>query len=312
MEPLVILHHIPKTGGVAMSQVARANYRPDEFLSLEREVAGIQAARRNPEDALRKTLDFYGSLPLERRARLRCLAGYTAPLVIPSVTDRPVHAFCMLRDPVEYVISYYLFQTWRAERAGDRTPLIEALGARRWGLKDVYRELGGGGNPSSHLELVFSPLFNGQARHLLLGQLGWSEIPFRADREGIDEYRDRAFALLEKTYVVGAQDRFSESIRLFADSFGWRRVFVPRANAGRLRGGRREADIDEETRALIRSHNRVDADLHAYYSQQLDGRPRVGRLEDVQGRAWRGARRARARLGRVRQRTARRIRAVRT
>ena len=310
MEPLVILDHIPKTGGVAMSQVARANYRPDEFLSLEREAADIDAVRRDPEGALQRARDFYGSLPPERRARLRCVAGYTAPLVIPTVTDRPARAFCVLRDPVDYVVSYYLFQIWRREHHGDRTPLTEAMLERRWDLGDIYRELGGAEEPTSFVHKLFSPLFNGQTRHLLSAEP--TAIPMRSDAESLRGPRDRAFGLLEQTYVVGAQDRFSESIRLFADSFGWRRVFVPRANAGRLRGGRREADIDEETRALIRSHNRVDADLHAYYSQQLDGRPRVGRLEDVQGRAWRGARRARARLGRVRQRTARRIRAVRT
>ncbi|MBA2256225.1 MAG: sulfotransferase family 2 domain-containing protein [Thermoleophilaceae bacterium] len=311
MDPLVILHHIPKTGGVAMSQVARANYRPDEFLSLEREVADIQAATADIGDYLRKTREFYGSLPPERKARLRCVAGYGASVVIPSVTDRPVRAFCMLRDPVEYVVSFYLFQVWRRETLGARSPYIEAMRERDWQLKDVYRELGGADQPSSYLHKLFGLLFNGQTRHLLFGELDSSLIPFRAD-EGLDEYRDRAFALLEETYVVGAQDRFSESIRLFADSFGWRRVFVPRANAGRLRGGRREADIDEETRALIRSYNGIDAELHAHYSQRLEGQPGVGRLTDLRGRVWRGARRGRSRLGRARRGAVGRIRPIRT
>jgi len=136
VDPLVVLDHIPKSAGVAMRQVARANYGPGEFVTLEREVAGISAQRRDPEGGVRRMREFheyYGALPPERRARIRCVAGYGAPLVIPSVTDRPVRAFCMLRDPVEYVLSYYLFQRWRAEQAGDRTPLIEALRERRWG-----------------------------------------------------------------------------------------------------------------------------------------------------------------------------------
>lgn len=322
MEPLLVLNHIPKTGGTALRQVARANYRPDEFAVVGRAAVEMQGARGNPSEAERRARDFYVSLPPERRARLRCVASHAASLMIPGVTDRPVRAFSMLRDPVDYVISSYLFLMARAERleAGAQVPLAglitDALRERRWGLKEIYRELGGTPEPDSHLHALFGQLFNGQARHLLLGQQEWTDIPFTTEANSLERHRDRAFRLLEGTYVVGALDRFSESIRLFADSFGWRLVFVPRANVGSLRGGQQEAEIDEETRDLIRSHNRIDAELHAHYSRRLDGRPRVGRLTDLEGKVRRRGHRYASKLRRGTRRgagnLARRTRRLRT
>lgn len=85
-----------------------------------------------------------------------------------------------------------------------------------------------------------------------------------------------ASTLLEKTYVVGVQNRFSPSLRVFADAFNWRRLFVTRVNVGALRGGPHEAMIDDETCSLIRSYNRLDRELHAHSSRRLEGKPSGG------------------------------------
>jgi hypothetical protein len=209
-----------------------------------------------------------------------------APFLIEAVSDRPVRAFTMLRDPVELVVSNYLFAVWQAESLGRDapwTPIVEAMREREWTLRDVYLELGDRQEPLSRLHAMFLPFFNIQSRHLLLGKVSPVEMPFCTDGRSVGDYRERAFGVLADTYVAGTQDRFSQSVRLFADSFNWRRAFVPRANVGPLRS--RAAEVDAETRRLIRSYNSIDAELHGHYSQRLAGMPSTGRLRQVHGRS---------------------------
>jgi len=166
-------------------------------------------------------------------------------------------------------------------------------------LKDVYRELGESRSPCSERLSPndFSPaFFNWQTRHILLGTGNPGDIPFAADTDALRECRDMAFETLTKSYVVGTQDRFSQSVNLFAASFGWRSVFVPRANVGALRGRENEFGIDEETRSEIRRYNAVDAALHAHYSRRLADLPPTGKLTDLQGRTRRRVARARMSL----------------
>jgi len=306
VEPLVVQTHIPQTGGTALRQLVNANYEHDEVVHTERLGVGPAAVLGSVDPAsalVRAWREYYGSLPAAERSRLRCVCGHQAPFVIDAVTDRPVRAFTMLRDPVDRVISSYFFMLQHADRLPPSNPAVRVLAAMRqrgWGLGDVYRELGGAGDYRSKLRELDEParaqllaFFNGQIRHLLLPAVTPDDVPPDADGEVLRDCRDKAFAMLSKRYVVGTQDRFSQSVRLFADSFGWRRVFEPRVNVGRLRG-RREAEIDQETLSLIRRYNRADAELHAHYSERLRALPPVGRLTDLRARGRRSASRMRA------------------
>jgi len=212
----------------------------------------------------------------------------------------------MLREPVELVISTFLFHVWRAEHLQRMDPpasIIQGIRKRGWGLKDIYREFGGARERVEERHVLgeedfVSPFFNWQTRHILLETINSAEIPFEAGGEGLRKYRDMVFETLSERYVVGTQDRYSQSVRLFADTFGWRRVFVPRANVGGLRGREEELGIDDETRELIRQYNQVDVELHAHYSERLRDAPLVGRMTDVHGRGRRSLARAGARARR--------------
>lgn len=299
MEPLVLLHHIPKTGGTALRQLTTANYGPKELINLDKAAAVEMRPDLDLDRVAQQCRDYYRSLTPARRAELGCVAGYTAPFLLSSVTDRPARAFCMLRDPVDLVVSHYLFMVWRADHVeGTEQHVLQEMRERGWELKDVYRELGGGAPSSSDLHRLFMPLFNGQTRHILLSRFEHREMPYGAEGEGLEEHRVSAFATLSDHYVVGTQDRFSQSVRLFADSFGWRTVYVPRANTGPLRSRDGGSEIDDETRSLIRSYNAIDAELHAHYSQRLSTMPATDRLTSLQGHARRRARRAASRLRR--------------
>lgn len=297
VEPVLIHTHIPKTGGVALYQLISANHQPDEVIQTETLEAVAPADLAVTENVQSRGAlawrEYYSSLPRREKLGVRCFSGHQAPFLIDAIRDRPVHALCMLRDPVDRVVSLYLFMIWFVDHMPlpPTAPAVQILAAMRnrgWGLGDLYRELGGSGDHRAKLEeldeltLWALPLqfFNGQTRYILLTDTDSGEIPLDTDSTALRAYRDRASATLSETYVVGTQDRFSQSLRLFAESFGWQTLFEPRTNEGRLRGESREAEITPETLSLIRSYNQVDAQLHADYSDRLAELPAIGRLRD--------------------------------
>lgn len=230
--------------------------------------------------------------------KIRCVGSHTAQCLIPAVDDRPVYPFTVLRDPVARVVSAYRYvlamrelsrRRGVSERLGGRQLVAGTVIEHGWTLADIYRELGSGqGTPP--VREAFSLFFNGQCKEILYPYLDPSELLVTTDASELEEYRRRAVDVLS-TYVVGTQDRLSQSIRLFGDSFGWRRVFVPRVNVGSGDGG--HGEVDDETRSLIRSYNHVDAGLHAHYSDALAGRPETGRLRNIHGNAYARVRRSR-------------------
>lgn len=306
MEPLLIQHHIPKTAGTSVRQVARANYKPSEVVGIDwwtkpfNRLVDVEAGRVRradgtvdwerltvgPATMVEGAREYYRSLP--HRERIRCFMGHLAGFLLPVVDDRPVRAVCMLRDPVDRVISLVRFAEWstaqRGEGMGDTSIVIQAMRSRGWTLKDVYRELGGSGALPTELSLPFGRLFNGQARHLLASSPDANEIPFRAGGEDLDAYGRETLELLQDRYVVGTQDRFSQSLRLFADSFGWSHVFLPRARPGP--GPGQVEEIDEETKALIRAHNTLDSELHTHFSERLRGSHSVSAFSRYRGSAY--------------------------
>lgn len=301
MRPLLVQHHIPKTAGTSLRQVTRANFGSDEVASIE-QLFGLDRIRADWkwDNAIRAYRYEYESLAPDRKARIRCFVGHTAPLLLQAVEDRPVRAFTMLRDPVERVASLWSHAQWLVDRGAQTAwrPLVEAMRERGLDLKAAYRELGDAPDAPELANGVFQVLFNEQSRQILLGVLDPREIPFSSDATALEPYRARALDFLSESYVVGAQERFSQSVRLFADSFGWRRAFVPRMN---VRGA--GPPVDEETRSLIRAYNKLDLELHAHYLERLAPLPGVSRRAHVRGSAYLRARpyirRARGALHRI-------------
>jgi hypothetical protein len=287
LQPLLLQHHIPKTAGTSLRQVTRANFGPDEVAGIE-QLFGLDRIRADWkwDNAIRAYRYEYESLAPERKARIRCFVGHTAPLLLQAVDDRPVRAFTLLRDPVARVVSLWRHAQWLVDRGTETAwrPLVEAMREHGFDLKRAYRELGDAPDAPRLANGAFQALFNEQSRQVLLGVLDPREIPFASDAQALERYRARALGFLADNYVVGAQERFSQSVRLFADSFGWRRIFIPRMN---VRGG--GAPVDEETRSLIRAYNRLDLDLHSHYLERIAPLPAVSRRAHMRGSAYRRA-----------------------
>ncbi len=283
MEPLLLHHHLAKNAGTSLRQVLQANFHGGELFENYSLSVWTEPGKWWRE--------WYESLPPAQRARLRCVGAHSAQLLLPVVADRPVQAFCVLRDPVERVTSLYDFSLRQMRRLRESGQEARALGKQArtgrlaaailnhgWNLKDIYRELGGGDASPELIE--FQIFFNGQTREILAPFVNFTELPLSAGLDGLEPYRRRAFQTLRDSYVVGTQDRLSQSVHMFADRFGWRKAFVPRVN---VRSPGPEPELDAETRELIRAHNSIDAELHAHYSEQLAGLPPVSRLSQ---RRW--------------------------
>lgn len=280
MERLLVHHHLAKNAGSSLGRVIRANYRPPELYENYQLTPWI--------DGREWWRDWYESLEQERRAALRCVGSHTAQLLLPIVRDRQVTAFTVLRDPVERVHSLYNHALWQQRRrraAGEplhRELLANAVLERDWSLKDIFLELGD--SEPADVPLVFRIFFNGQTRELL-ANAGLARAMPLTTGAGLDRPRSHVLEILSERYVVGTQDRFSQSVRLFAESFGWRQTFLPRANvATRGRGG---VEIDAETRALARAYNPLDAEVHERYSRRLSSLRPISAVSQARGRARR-------------------------
>lgn len=283
-------HHLPKTAGTSLRRVMEANFGPGELVNL---------TGRQEGDPAEWWPAYWASLPLERRAAIRCVTAHTAQFLVPTVTERPVRAFCLLRDPVQRVISTYFYIAWMDEH-GQRSPMLAAMRERGWTLGDSYRELADDRELAGELAGLFWPLFNSQSREILAPVAGFTALSLNPEQAELERHHQQVADVLSRTYVVGVAERFSQSVRLFADSFGWRKAFVPRENV-RPYGSRRD-QIDEQTRSLIKAHNALDEALHAGHLARLDSLPPTSRVDDLR---WRSQQRARRELRRAR-RTARR------
>lgn len=270
--PLLIYHHLPKTGGTSLLSVVKENYGPGEVAELYRDVAKLHseaAAEGGIPDDTEWYRDWYGSLPEAERDRIRCVASHTAQHLMPSL-GRPFRAFCLMRDPVERVWSQYHFLRRLSAKEGKRgrgAVTGQEIEQRGWELADIYRELGGGGPRTSKLHEQFKGFFNGQTRSILAPWRDQSKLEYWAGvPEQGDALRVRALEILELHYVVGVQEQFERSLERFAAELGWQRLSVPRLNSEATATRGRP---DAETRSLILAHNQIDAQLHARFAEQV-------------------------------------------
>lgn len=258
MERLAIFDHIPKTAGASLRMVVKANYSPTELLET-------YGAAFEPEWHRVWWLSFSE----RERERTRCIAGHTAAHLIPLL-DRPFKAFCILRDPVERVVSLYHYLLQRNEDMTRRTPGRgeptpgEIIHRNEWSLADVFERLSGKGT-----ETGLWAFFNGQVRHIAGPYRSTAplELSPGVSPQG-EEYRDLAVETLSRHYVVGVQDRVEASVERFAEVFGWDQVFTAVENVTESRP--MVDELDEALRVLILEHNRLDADLYAHFADAFD------------------------------------------
>jgi len=257
LEPVLIFHHIAKTAGSSLRRVLKANYKRRELL----ECYGPNRASVDWYDT------YYHSLPYRRKAAIKCIAAHSAHYLMP-VIDRPFRVFSMLRDPVDRAISLYYFTKGLAHQGETKGGIgarigreIERLG---WGLEDIYLNVGVKDWGLAEERQVFAPFFNGQSRVILAPHRTLADLPFYTETtEAVISFESTLDELLERHYVVGVTEHYEESMALFAETFGWRHVFVERKNTTRQRP--RGKEIPADLAMLIRSFNQMDQHIHQRY-----------------------------------------------
>ncbi len=265
--PVVIYHHIAKTGGTSLRKVVQANYKGNALLELYGPNRGSVAWYEQ----------YYRSLPPERKAAIRCIAAHSAHYIIP-VLDRPFRVFTLLRDPVDRVISLYYFARTLAKKGrGKGAAIGQLLASWGWDLGDIYRHAEQGHiTPQSHP--LLAPFFNGQTRAILGPHFDVTTIPFLPGQPaGLQVALEKARDILDAHYELGITEAYADSLRHFARVFGWQQVFVEHINRTRKRPPTHA--LDPQVIALIRAYNQLDAALHAHARDYL--KQHQGSLEDA-------------------------------
>ncbi len=256
--PVVIYHHIAKTGGTSLRKVVQANYKGKALLEL-------YGPYRNSVVWYER---YYHSLSPARKAAIQCIAAHSAHYIIP-VLDRPFRVFTLLRDPVDRVISLYYFSQRLAQKGrGKGADIGRFLAARGWSLEDIYLHAERGDIHGAQDPLL-APFFNGQTRAILGPHTDTSAIPFLPGvAPPLETPLRHALDILDRYYELGITEAYAESVHHFARVFGWQRVFVTHVNRTRKRPPAHA--FPSEILHLIRAYNQLDTTLHAYARRYLN------------------------------------------
>jgi len=255
MDKLLIFHHIPKTAGTSLRNIIENNYLPHEIVTT-------YGANRKSVDWYKK---FYNSLTIEEKASIRCIAAHTVHFIIPVLIEQqhPFQVFCLLRDPVDRIVSLYHFcKKIPYTKSGGGAQKGQKIRELNWKIEDIYLNLGEGNENSSELHSIFKDFFNGQTRILLSPHVNTETLEYTRISQNF--YEKQVKDILQKHYVVGVQEKFSESINLFAQKFGWKNLPNRRDNIGHY-----ENKLSKDVIELIRSYNAIDTKLHTDYFKAI-------------------------------------------
>lgn len=237
--------HLPKSGGTTLRHVLERQFPPGRSLAAyptPESHAETREGRRTVPPALR-------GLTPEARSRFDLVSGHFSYGLHEHFAG-PCRYLTFLRDPVERVISLY----YHARSHPDHVmhPLIHE---QDMSLADLLRE-----------DLNALEYDNAQTREVYGLEL---EEPFRqAVAQDADGVLRQAMRHLDEHFdAVGVMEAFDASLQVAAQRFGWRDVHYTVRNVT-SRPSRRPEDA-AEVRLLIREHNRLDEQLHAYARQRL-------------------------------------------
>lgn len=223
----VIFTHIPKVAGTSLQErLLEFNYSSDEL----RQFHGIK-------DLITKKIEY------------KVLIGHN-PFGMGDFIPGKVRYFTMLRDPVARVVSHFYFIRQPAlDPAKEGNQAQKAL-HRSVRLKDVF-------DKTQHQRWRPATswlLDNLQTRYTAGYRHNW-----RSEKSSM--LLSTAKKNLRENYqVFGIQERFEESLRVIANSYGWR-VGPPVERARRTRIPK---DCDTEDLAAVRQHNLLDQELYDY------------------------------------------------
>jgi len=240
-EKPVIFFHIHKTGGQTLAGVLHRQYPQGTVLDLW---------MQRPE-----TIDAFLALPEAERVALRGLTGHM-PFGFHRYFPQGTHYVTLLRDPVKRFFSEYRHLCDLPEEWGIWRPPAAALASA-----DAYLEY-----------LIANHLCNAQTR-MVAGLVGNKDLPPLAPLPA--EALALAKRHLEEDFaVVGATERFDESLVLMARQLGWTKSLHYMRRNVRERQPLR-APVAGDTVQRVRASHALDLELVAHGARLLDAQVRA-------------------------------------
>lgn len=224
----IIFLHIPKTGGVTLSNILQRQYSQDVVY------------RFDPTD--RASAEGLQGLPVAERRKIKAIYGHMS-FGLHTLLPQTASYITLLRHPIKRAISDYNFV-----RTNTQHPLHADV--KKMDLA-TYMKSGATGQ-----------LVNGQTR-LVSGD--WDgERPGIPTRNPVsDTDLERAKRNIEDGFVlVGLQERFDESLVLLMRKLGWRNPYYVKANVTSKTAG--NSPVSEQDIALIRRQNGLDLELYEF------------------------------------------------
>ena len=258
-KPILLFHHIAKNAGSSLRQILRLNYTDEELLEYYEE----------PE-----TLDpvsWYRNAYMEMDKRnLKCLCGHTIHYLLPTLIqlNRPCKVFCILRHPVDRMLSLYHFVQGFVPEDGLGGVLAKSISDNNWQLEDIYRILGEGGENRSDTHFLFREFFNGQARTILMPHIPTIDFPFSDSLTTIPPvYRETLNTIIDRYYLLGTQEDYDLSVEYFAKQFGWHDVVYEKTNITESRPAL--DSVSPELVQMVERYNALDLELHRMAVERL-------------------------------------------
>ncbi len=218
--------HIPRTAGTTINSIIKHNFEPHEILSIYRD-----SDYRKHETVDAALLD-----------RIRLIQGH---LLLethdpPRIYGRDVRVFTFLRNPVERLVSEYLFQ-------------------KSWPDNHLYRYL-------NEKNVSFADYITSQDKRLKYRGKNFMTRAVSGMDFDLGSFPrtalDTAKRYIEHVFgFVGIQEMFDESLLLLRDFLGLRSIYHERMNV--LRDGAKE-HVTEADRALALERNAADAELYGF------------------------------------------------
>lgn len=234
-ETLIFLH-VPKTGGISVSQAIVRQFREDEVFHVRN-----AAHEKSPVFAsAHGTIEDFRALSVAQRRRYRCILGHMH-FGLHEHVPGPAAYVTLLRDPVERLLSHFgqYCRMVRNQEFGDQSTVPS--------LEEFCR-------------IKSRAMDNHQTRFLC----GWE-----FDKHPRQASLDRARENLSRWFrVVGTMERFDETLQVLHRAYAWPDMACFRENVSSDR--LRREQVAREFLTRVEELNWLDRELHALADSLLD------------------------------------------
>ena len=187
---MLIFHHIPKTAGSTFLSILSRQYAKEEIFKID----GL-----NPQNSLER----FKSFSLEKRNSFKLIMGHLADHFVPFLTVEH-QKIIFVRDPADHFISAYHY----LKRASHNPSHQKVL---KMNSITEFIEL----RKSQNLGNLQSRHISGMTQFLLNNE--------PAEKVDVNQLRDQAIRVVEKTDFLFTTERFDESILTLKNELGWKK-----------------------------------------------------------------------------------------